>query len=70
MRREVGAGARWQESTHLVNSGGPQADKGKQDTSRLRGNYTFWVIKVEITDKEPQRVIKKAETLLSQQRSI
>ena len=39
MSREMGAGATWQESTHLVNSGGPQADKGKQDTSRLTGNY-------------------------------
>ena len=45
MSREMGGGARWQEITHLVNSGGPQADKRKQETSRLTGNYLFWVIK-------------------------
>ena len=56
LSREMGAGARWQESTHLLNGGGPQADKGKQNNSRLSGNYSFWVIKVRITDEEPQRV--------------
>ena len=30
MSRGTGAGARWQEMTHPVNSKGPQEDKGRQ----------------------------------------
>ena len=48
----MGAGARWQETTWLVNSRGPWADKGKQEPSEPIGNHTFWVIRVQVADKE------------------
>lgn len=36
-----GPGARWQETIHLVNSGGPWADRGKQETSDRRETTHF-----------------------------
>ena len=31
LSREMGAGARWQEIMHLVDTGGPQTERGKQE---------------------------------------
>ena len=39
--KRKGTWARWQETTHLVNSAGPWTTK-KAGTSRLTGKHTFW----------------------------
>lgn len=48
---------------HDSNGGGPQAVLGLKagHLQTKRKLYFFWVIKVEITDKEPQRVIKSRD---------
>ena len=40
MNRDMGTGSRWQEITHLLNSGGPQADKEMQKP--LDWQITSW----------------------------
>lgn len=52
MSREMGSGARWEETTHLVILADVCGQTRKAGAFKLIGNHTFWVIMIQVADKE------------------